>query len=256
VPPLTNDTSVFKRAARRLTPSGRVDTGSFASTGLYLFENALLDTRTRQVRRFKFETIWNVVDRIPPLALSPDQQSFVRIAHDPDSSSVEVFEVFNLATSQRYRLPAERHRLRYGTIDDLGPDYVTRYFEWTRGSDGSDHLAARNGAKPLPYRGRLSFDDATYREYRVYLARESLRPAMIDWLVAEFKAERVPTEEGRYSEQVSIEGKTVYLSWSKEDEHVGVWMDRGSDMSLIQSIAAKFDAVLATGRFDEHFVEP
>lgn len=252
--PLTNDTTLFKRATRSLTLDGRVDGSYFSTPGLYLFENALLDTRTRTVRRIQFEAIYNLVDRINPLALSPDERSFVRLAHDPDSSSLEVLEVFNTATSQRYRLPAERHRLRYGSLDDLDPSHIAHYFAWTRGPDGNDHLVEREQVKPLPYRGSLSWDEPSYREYRVYLAKESLREAMIQWLIAEFKAERVPTEEGRYSQQVRIDGKPVYLSWSEDDEHVGVWMDRGEDNSLVPMIAERFDQALATGRYDGDFV--
>ncbi len=255
LPPITNDTAVFRKAAHSMSPEGRVDRTSFETPGLYLFDKAILDTRDRTIRRTDFPVIWNVVDRIPPLALSPDQKSYVRVAHDPDSSSVEVLEVFNLSNNQRYRLPIDRHKLRYGTIDDLDPAFVTRYFKWEKGSDGSEQLVARSDVKPLPYRGRLSFSEPSYREYRVYLARESLRTAMIDWLVAEFKGERVPVEEDRYSQRVTIDGKTIYLSWSEDDEHVGVWMDRGSDTALILTIAERFDKALATGQFDQHFVQ-
>jgi hypothetical protein len=106
---------------------------------------------------------------------------------------------------------------------------------------------------PIAWRGTLTDDYTGYREYRVAPATAALRPALIDFLVSEFQAERVPAEPDAFSHEVLIKGATVHISYAERERHVGVWMDRGTDSQLVATIAERFDAALATGRYDHLF---
>ncbi|HWA16104.1 MAG TPA: hypothetical protein VG817_06720 [Gemmatimonadales bacterium] len=256
--PLTNDSAVFQRLSGYISVEGRVDLIAYASPGLYLFNDAILDTRTRTVRRLTLEQESNVIERIHPLGVSPDELSYVRLAYDPDvntfGESHYVAQVTNTVTGERYRLPLDKYAMRWGDIDDLTPLHVNHYFTWTKGKDGHDRLVAREKVRPPPYQGRTKVEE-DYQEYRVMLAAPSLRPAVIEWLVTEFKGEAL-SQEGLsdFSREVRVDGKVVHVSYGTDDRHVGIWMDRGKDVSLVSMIGDRLNATLATGRFDAHFV--
>ncbi|MBP6443891.1 MAG: hypothetical protein KA267_07725, partial [Gemmatimonadales bacterium] len=96
-----------------------------------------------------------------------------------------------------------------------------------------------------------------YREYRLGPALPGLRPAVIDWLVAEFKAERVTSDESAFAQEVKIGETVLHVSYSPDGEsHVGIWMDRGPDTRLVAEIARRLDAALATYRFDQFIGQP
>jgi hypothetical protein len=99
----------------------------------------------------------------------------------------------------------------------------------------------------------VTSDGTGYREYRVAPAQESLRAALIDFLVLEFDGERQPAEPDAYAHEVRIGDAVVHVGYDEGDHHVGVWMDRGVDSALVATIAARFDAGLATGRYDASF---
>lgn len=253
LPLVTNDNALFARN-RSNELHGRVDEQRFAVPGLYLLPGALFDTRTRAARAFDTEGSYNILDHVPPLGVSPDERSFVRVGYDPDSSDIKVLEVFPTDGARRYRLPLDLYRMRVGQADDLTPADVLGAFEWKRGADGKDHLVPRAHPEPRPYTGVMSSNSPGYREYRVHLATEGLRRAMIDWLVNDLGGEPLPVDSGAYAEEVRVRGQVVHLSWSESDGHVGVWVDSGTNTDIVLEIARRFNAALATGRYDRFFV--
>ncbi|MFN8651825.1 MAG: hypothetical protein U0133_08010 [Gemmatimonadales bacterium] len=252
-PLVTSDSALFARS-RPNDLQGRVDETRFSVPGLYLFPGVLFDTRTRLTHAFESEGSYNILDHLPPLGLSPDERSFVRVGYDPDSSDQKTLEVFSTDGAERYRLPLDFYRMRVGEADDLTPADVAGSFEWKRGADGRDRLVPRAHPVPRPYTGVMSSNDPGYREYRLHLATEGLRTAMVDWLVNAMQGERLPVDSGAYAEEVRVRGQVVYLSWSEADGHVGVWVDSGTDTRIVLEIARRFNAALATGRYDRFFV--
>ena len=89
----------------------------------------------------------------------------------------------------------------------------------------------------------------------VVLSDESLRAALVEFLVAEFKGELLPTRADAYALEVRIDGRVVHIGYSSDDHHVGVFMDRGGDSQHVATIAGKFDGALATGAYDRHFMQ-
>lgn len=256
--PLTNDAALFQRIANRTPLSGKIDLVTYAEPGLFLFKNAILDTRTLTIRRFTAESRSNLVDRIAPLAVSPDGFSYVRLAYSRDVNSRgdnnHLLETVNTATSEEYALPFDKYALRWGDFDDLTPTHVNHYFTWVKDKDGHDRLTPRQGVKPLPYQGRTR-GDSDYQEYRVQLATETLRPAIIEWMVKDLKGEEMPKEGlSDFAREVKVDGTVFNVSWSADDGHVGIWVDRGSDVKVVRAMGEKLNAALATGRFDSHFL--
>ena len=252
-PPLTADATIFAAARDRPVLRGRIDRTSLSQPGPYLFQTAVLDTRTLSLRPFDRDGMDQAIDRIPPLGIAPDGLSFVRLTWTNDGERYG-FVVVDLDGRDPYDVPVDPSRVRLVEIDQVDPAWLLHYFAWRRGADGRDRLVPREGVTPLPYRGvRSPVDRSGYREYRVSPATEGLRAAMVDFLVAEFSGERVPPAEDAFSHEVRIGGASVHVSWRAEDAHVGVWMDRGGDTRLVDTIADRFDSALATGRYDGLF---
>lgn len=251
--PLTSDASVFARARAFEPLPGRVDRGSFAAAGLYLFDEAVLDTRSLSVIPLAGGPPGDAIARIPPLAVSPDEGSFAWLGWDDTSDARVALLVTRIATGESYRLPIDRSRMRYADIDQIDPAWVSHYFAWTRDRDGSDRLVPRGNAAPLPHRGFLMYDDENYREYRLAPARAGLRDALIEFLVSEFGGERLGAEGTVPSPEVRIGDTEVHVSHDADRQHVSVWVDRGANTRLVLDIARRFDAALESGKYDHLF---
>jgi len=251
--PLTSDNEAFTRARDSNLPAGRFDRGSFATPGLYLFDDVVLDTRTLTTRAVSADGQSRLIARIPPLGVSHDEASFVRLEFAEDSNEDLALAVTVNGTGERYRLTIDKTRMRYADFDQIDPAWVLHHFAWQRTAGGADRLVERTGVTPLPYRGTLTLDSTGYREYRVAPAKEGLRAALVAFLVAEFRAEPLEAAEGAFAHTVRFGGATVSVSYDASGRHVGIWMDRATDSTLVATIAERFDAALKTGRYDDLF---
>ncbi len=250
--PLTADNAVFTNALESNRPAGRFDRTSYLP-GLYWFDGALLDTRTLTIRAYPPPEQPHLIGRIPPLGVSPDGESFVRLEWAEGSDGQVALGITDVGSGECYRLAVDQKRMRYLDIDQIDPAWVLHHFEWHHGPGAKDRMVERVDFTPLPYRGRLSNDGTGYREYRVAPAQEALRSALIDFLVAEFEGERLPAEADDYAHEVRIDDAIVNVTYDDGDHHVGVWMERGTDSAMVAAIAERFDAALATGRYDGRF---
>ena len=252
--PLTNDAAELARAT--LLPEGRFDRTSFARSRYYLLANHVLDSETLTLRPYDSADQSQLIDRLPPVGIAPDAQSFVRVEWDPQVTGNLVLAVTRLDGGPRDRLPIDAARMRYFVIDHVDPAWVLHHFEWQHPAGRPDSLVPRASFSPMPYRGTLS-TESDYREYRLGPALPGLRPAVIDWLVAEFKAERLTSDEAAFAQEVKVGETVLHVSYSPDGEsHVGIWMDRGPDTRLVAEIARRLDAALATYRFDKYIGQP
>ena len=189
--PLTNDQARYV-AAR---PSGRLpgwlDRRTFETPGLYLYPEAILDSRTLTVRRVKVvgpsDETPNV--NVPPLGISPDERSIAWWANASDDEPK--IGVTDTVGGRHALLPVDPVRMRFANMNQLDPVWLMHHFEWKRGSDGFDELEQRAGFVPLPYHGEFSNDD-DYASYQLEPAGAALRKALEEWLVSELEAVELP----------------------------------------------------------------
>jgi hypothetical protein len=257
--PVTSDQERFHAARKLALVEGRINLQTFAAPGVYLLGNSLFDTRTLTAHRFTPDSALTLVPSVPPLTFSPDGRSFVRFGWGQDengvgSDSLPRLGVTDVVTDQSYLVPIDPARMRYPNFDALDPAWVDHHFTWTRGSDGTDRLVERQHFVPLPYHGALTTEESGYHYYRIEKAGTALRVALLDFLAAEFKAERIPADSDAYEMPVKIDGQTVNVAASSDFGYVAVSMERGaSDSALVARIAKRFDAALATGKYDSLF---
>jgi hypothetical protein len=252
-PPLvTNDVERFRQARELNAMPGIVDETTYAQPGVFLFGGALLSTSPPAVRRFTETGDARYDPNVRPLGLSPDGRHVVRVGFAEDYEGRELV-VTDAETGVNARVPIDAARTRLGTVSDLDPAWLQHYYAWTEGSDGVLRLEARRDVKPLPYRGVLTVASDGYREYHVKPAGEAMFEALKSFLVAEMGATRTPEDLAAYGHQVHVNGQVVHVLNHTEYQQVGVFMDRGIDSRLVETIGKRFDAALATGRYDSLF---
>ena len=87
---------------------GRVDRRTYAASTWLLFQNTVLNARTLTLQRMKETSASRYVPSVPPLGLSPDQNSFVRYFHGPNGELEPMLKVVNFARDTSYDLPIDQ----------------------------------------------------------------------------------------------------------------------------------------------------
>ncbi len=252
---LTSDQVRFKAASAYRRLPGWVDRVSFAEPGLFQLDAAVVDTRNLTTAGFIFPSESGPNTAIQPLGLSPDERSFVWLARGSDEEPR--LGVTDWRASQSYLLPIDRRRMRYNTPSSLDPDWVAHHFEWQRRPDGIDALVERSNFVPLPYRGDLALGKpGEYQSYTLQPGGEALRAAVVDILVRDLGAERLPEDSSDFRRRVRVRGKTASVAVLGSPSYVHVTFDGSDgDPQMMSAIAAKVDAALASGQYDPLFVQ-
>ncbi len=254
---LTSDSARFRAAVGGDEPRGRFDRRSLSGADVLLLGRAVIDVRRLAVRRFAARPAdVSEVPSVPPLALSPDGRSFARFAYAANSDTMPALVVTDVVADSAYVLPIDRPRMRYSTLESLDPAWLAHYFAWTRDAGGVDRLGPRPGVVPLPYRGELSVQGDGARVYRLEPAGAPLRDALVAFLITQLGAERLPAAEGAYEYPVRLGGRVLRIALLS-DHYVTVTADRpggaAADSVVVPDLARRFDAALATGRYDALF---
>ena len=249
---LTADTKRFAAHKGRQSLPGWIDRTAFPEPGLFQLDAAIVDTRDLTSATFLFPDDLRPNTAVPPLSLSPDEQSFVWLPVRFDERPQ--LGVTNWRRNQTYTLPVDRARMRLSTESSLTPDWVQHHFEWQRGPDGVDVLVEREDFVPLPYRGDLTLGrPGEYQGYTLRPGSERLRDTMVEILSRDLAGEMLPDEVAGFR-RVRVKGKVLTVSVVGSPEYVDISMDTdGSDPQVMSAIAAALDAALATGRYDALF---
>jgi hypothetical protein len=252
-PLVTNDVARFTQARDRSPVPGTVDETTYAQAGDYLFDGALLSTQPPTVQRFKVSENQRLNPNVRPLGISPDRHHVVRVGFAEDYQS-NALVVTDVRTGESLTVPIDAVRMRVSEVNALDPAWLQHYYEWSPGENGALHLVARESVKPLPWRGVLDASSGDgYREYKVGPAGKEMFAAMADFLTKEMGATRTEEDVASSSFQAHIDGQLVHLYENDHEHHVSVFMDRGKDARLVSTIAERFDAELATGKYDSLF---
>ena len=256
VHPVTSDQAQFTAARKQEPLTGWIDRGSFARPGLYQLDAAIVDTRDLTTTQFLFPETVRPDTSVPPLDLSPDEQSFAWLVQGAEEDPR--LGVTNWRTNESYVVPIDRARMRFNSATALDPGWVRHHFQWTRGAKGADVLGERPDFVVLPYRGDLSLGKpGDYQGYTLRPGGDALRAAVVDLLVRDAGGERLPDEPDGFQRRVKVNGRTLNVSVFGSPSYVTVSMDAPEgDPQSMSAIAAKLDAALASGKYDALFVAP
>jgi hypothetical protein len=254
VPPVTNDAARFRRARESRVAPGTIDRTTFAEPGVYYFHDALVSTQPPAVRRFTTPQELTLDPNVPPLGISPDGHTFVRVGFAEDNES-HVLVTTAVDSGVTETVPIDAVRTRLGAVGALDPEWLNHYYEWRREGEGPYRLVAREQVTPLPYHGAVTTSSGEYREYHVEPAGDAMFKALIEFLRAEMGATRDAADEAAVGYRMQVEGQSVFVIHDESAHRVGVYMDRGVDSKLVLKIAERFDMALATGKYDGMFVQ-
>ncbi|MEP6573285.1 MAG: hypothetical protein ABJD11_11345 [Gemmatimonadota bacterium] len=216
---------------------------------LLLGQYTVLDVQTFTTHHLTQSEDASLNDFKAPIVMSPDGRSFVRFGYLLKDNAPALV-IFDMISGNPYTLPIVRSVMRFNGWEEIDAGWVNHYFEWRRVQD-VDRLVQREKVVSLPYHGTLTVDGEGYREYRVQLVKEAMRDSIAAFLEQEFGARQLPPREYASSLELEIGKEAVHVMYT--DDHVGVWMERGTNTRLVAEIAARFDAALKTGKFDALF---
>ncbi|MFN8669222.1 MAG: hypothetical protein U0164_18705 [Gemmatimonadaceae bacterium] len=265
---LTSDTTAWHAAYDHKRAPGWLDRTTFATPGLYLLSNGVLDTRAMRyaaapARTFAPDDSGNTrevyaINGLPPLALAPDESSYVWYGHAGDEDH-PVLVTTRWSTGASTAVAIDRPRMRYTDYRRLDPAWVAHHFEWRRGGDGALQLAARAQFTPLPYVGVREVDaKGVMSSYYLKPGGTELRNAIVDAMVQEFGAERLPDELNGYHRVVRLDGRLLKAANVDGGGFVSIGMDFGTvDSDFMKQLADRLDRLVASGKFDALFhVDP
>jgi hypothetical protein len=254
--PITTD-KVWRETAKSSRPiSGRIDRETFSHPGTYLFNDALFDADQRIVRRIDqaaFSNGFNSPSNVPPLGISPDGHSIVRVGEVWTSELMPMLQDFDVEANTSHLLVIDRAATRFAGSDAVDDEWLDHYYRWQRGDGGHERLVARSNVTPLPFQGVLHTEDSGNLAYHVQPAGSAMCEHLAKFLVSDFGAERAIKAEYGESYSATVEGIPVTVFVNSTDHQVALFLESGSDMSLVRRIAVAFNALLATGKYDELF---
>lgn len=220
--------------------------GRFLLLGSY----TVLDTSTLEARSAQPSSFVSPAPNTLPITMSPDRNSFVRAGFGDQELRLAVYDFVDGNT---YSLSIDRESMRYSVVEEIDAAWIDHHFEWKRAEGEHDRLQRREGFVPLPHKGRLTTDPYDwYREYRIQPVKAEAQGIIVAFLTEEMGGELLPRRQYSSSDEVRIDGRMVSVMFS--DDHVGIWMERGSDTSLVETIGRRIDEELTSGRWGELFV--
>ena len=251
---LTND-DVWRAASRHVRKvQGLIDRESFMHVGAYLFTDAILDAATRLVHPISTSAYTRgFYSDVPPFGVSPDGRSFVRLGYSESDQRAPALLVFESGSLAPYLVAIDRPATRY--TDEYGVDgrWLAHYYQWAADVNGHDHLAARVHMTPLPFRGVMHFESDGTPQYRVVPVTKAMLQVLRQFLQTELQAHRTPDDEQGSLWTIHIGANVVHVSYDESDHYVSVYVEPGYDMTVVPTIAARFDALLARGAHDALF---
>jgi hypothetical protein len=252
--PLTNDVAEFQRAQAVQVMPGIIDQTTYARGGEFLFQESVLATQPAAVHRFTPTSNPTIDPNVAPLGVSPDGHRFVRVGWKEDEQTRALI-VTDATSGERTVVPIDLARMRFSQVGLLDPAWLAHYWTWTRGADGAYALEPRTGVTPLPWKGLLTPPSRGAPEYQVGPAGQAMFDAMAAFLTTELGATRTPEDEAASGSgwQAHLNGQVVHLYDNTHEHHVTAYLDQGADAKVLATIAERFDAALATGKYDTLF---
>lgn len=214
-----------------------------------------------------------------PVALSPDQQSFVRVGwvdvHTPAFVSLgKILHliVYNFVNGTMETQPVDRQQMRYSMqptyyeqMDDINAAWLAHHFQWQRAADGQDQLVARTDFAPWPRRG-WRIGTGKDINYRLEPVNAEMLDKVATFLEKEFQAKRLTTDHSDESGAIrttidfQIGEQVINLTYTRDEystPSLAMWQSSSTapDGKLIETISRRFDALLQTGVYDALFDE-
>ena len=145
--------------------------------------------------------------------------------------------------------------MRFSQVGLLDPEWLAHYLTWTRG--GGRRVRARGRAAGDAAAVEGAVDSAERTRARISGRAGGRSDVRGDgaFLTTELGATRTPEDEAASGTgwQAHLNGQVVHLFDNTREHHVTIYLDQGADTKVLATIAERFDAALATGKYDALF---
>ncbi len=237
---------------------------------LNVFGRTIVDARTLAVHRYRLNST-AVLDQLgnfyaagkPVLALSPGGTQFVvkggrRAPGEVDFEHALV--AFDFVHQKGTVMPIALKRWRLPDERGIDAAFALKVLGWRQGPDGREQAYLRDDLPSQPWLGRLEGREMHALSYRLGPALPTLREVVARFLETEFDAVIARRESSLDLLEVRIENLSLTLGFLRPQEqllsmyHSGDGRRRAEAEVLIERIAERFNARLAAGEYQHHFV--
>ncbi len=195
----------------------------------------------------------------PARALSPGKSQYVLVGERSRADQFEYALIpVDYARNRAYAVPFDRSAMRLQSADEVTPDFIAHYFQWTQQADG-ERLALRKNAAPLPWRGRLKNFAGGAVEYHLMPVLPRMMQTFMSFLQREFAAQVSPPGADPNRARVTIESWALNLWFQPQSKELSLYAEASATQStapayaIIQRIARRFDDDLAKGHYQSEF---
>ena len=200
----------------------------------------------------------------PARMLSPGRTQYALVGNRYVNEKFEyAFVVMDIATGRAYAVPFDRNALRFESVHDATPEWIGRYFEWKRGTGGTEALQARRDAKPAPWMGRFTKFGGGNVEYRLEPTTPEMVAVVYEFVVGAFGAQRDASPkrlaEGNDSRAILVDGKPLRIFHDAPRRTTSLYAENigaaPGAYDLVEKIGKRFNEDLAQGKHQRHFTE-
>ena len=195
----------------------------------------------------------------PARALSPGKSQYVLVGERSRGDQFEHALVpIDYAHNRAYAVPFDMNAMRIQSADEVTPDFIAHYFQWTQEADG-ERLALRKKAAPLPWRGRLKNFGGGAVEYHLMPVLPKMMPVFVSFLQRQFAAQVLPQGADPDRAKMTIENWPFNLWFQPQTKELSLYAEASATQStapayaIIQRIARRFDDDLAKGQYQSEF---
>lgn len=202
------------------------------------------------------------------LAFSPGRTQFAQLASRIDTQRRGSYEYaimsLEIATGAQRILALSLKSHRFVDSSDATPAWFAHHFHWRRDAQGQEVLSARDGVKPLPWRGHWSAQESNKLDYKLRAARPELLSELARFITQKMGATVTAdwlAPDKRSGNTFTYAGCDGVLVISQHQDEVALFAVAPADRPMadcrpaVRAIGEAFDAELASGRLDAHFLE-
>jgi hypothetical protein len=195
----------------------------------------------------------------PARALSPGKSQYVLVGERSRGDQFEHALIpVDFARNHAYAVPFDMAAMRIQSAEEVTPDFVAHYFQWTQQADG-ERLAVIKNAAPLPWRGRLKNFGGGAVEYHLMPVLPKMMQTFMEFLQREFAAQSLPQGADPNRAKLTIENWPFNLWFQPQSKELSLYAEASATQStapayaIIQRIARRFDDDLAKGQYQSEF---
>ena len=200
-------------------------------------------------------------------AFSPAQTQYVTYAEGVEfeikgQPRYSALMVVDIPSATSYALKLIRKVNHYYDYQDLTPEWLAYYFQWTKNAQGIDRLSPRTDAKILPWIGRVNTSSSGEVDYRIAPVSAKIVPVLAAFMVERMGAKQGPVYDSNHA-TFTLPGCAGTINVYHHDKEVLALYPSGASVTdmaapechpVVSKVAEAFNAELKRGLHQTLFI--